>query len=226
VIVCGNPRIDEFATPSPDSSLARLGLDASRPLILWAPTFRIARSSRGRPGWSDSSRSTPFSMLAEQQELVDDLIGRTGVQIVLKPHPVDAAPPSFDFVCSISDADLVAADTTLYELLARASALITDYSSIWTDFIPLDRPIGFFCPDLSDYQEGRGFSLGTFNRGLPGPTLTTTEGFCEFIEEVLTQPGAWRVDRANAVEDLGIVTDIGATDRLMQELTTRFGWSS
>ena len=33
--------------------------------------------------------------------------------------------------------------TTLYGLLARSSALVTDYSSVWTDYLTLDRPIAF-----------------------------------------------------------------------------------
>ena len=38
-------------------------------------------------------------------------------------------------------------------ILARASILIVDYSSIWVDYLILDRPIIFFSQDLEHYVE-------------------------------------------------------------------------
>lgn len=45
------------------------------------------------------------------------------------------------------------------ELLVCADVLITDYSSIFFEYLLLDRPIVFFAPDYEDYARDRGFYL-------------------------------------------------------------------
>src|SRR4051794_10977426 len=40
VLVVGNPRVDQFDRPASDEALRSIGVDPSRPLVLWAPTFR------------------------------------------------------------------------------------------------------------------------------------------------------------------------------------------
>lgn len=52
------------------------------------------------------------------------------------------------------------------ELLATVDTLITDYSSIFFDYLPLQRPIYFYMPDKEIYEEERGFYLDI--EGLPG----------------------------------------------------------
>jgi CDP-glycerol glycerophosphotransferase (TagB/SpsB family) len=48
------------------------------------------------------------------------------------------------------------ADMDSYELLAAAEALITDYSSVFFDYLVLRRQIILYCPDYDEYKEGRG----------------------------------------------------------------------
>ena len=40
----------------------------------------------------------------------------------------------------------------LYNLIAQANSLITDYSSVYFDYMILDRPIGFTIDDLKEYK--------------------------------------------------------------------------
>ena len=46
----------------------------------------------------------------------------------------------------------------IYAVLKYSTALITDYSSIYFDYLLLDRPIIYYIPDLYEYQtKCRGF---------------------------------------------------------------------
>jgi CDP-glycerol glycerophosphotransferase (TagB/SpsB family) len=145
--------------------------------------------------------------------------------LVVKPHPLDADNFKIPLLRTILEEELVQAGLSLYRLLARSCALVTDYSSVWTDYIPLDRPIGLFCPDLEAYTNGRGFSLGVLDdRPLPGPLFSTAVEFRDFLVAVVTDPRVGGEARRAAVASLGIEHRNGATERLMHELRLRFNW--
>lgn len=59
------------------------------------------------------------------------------------------------------------------EVLAVTDVLVTDYSSIFFDFLSTGRPILFHTPDVADYDASRGRYLP--DDELPGPTSTTVE---------------------------------------------------
>jgi CDP-glycerol glycerophosphotransferase (TagB/SpsB family) len=70
------------------------------------------------------------------------------------------------------------ADTT--ELLHFVDILVTDYSSIYHDFLLLDRPILFVPYDYQAFERARGFSYDYYEY-LPGPELSS---FADFQSEL------------------------------------------
>jgi CDP-glycerol glycerophosphotransferase (TagB/SpsB family) len=121
----------------------------------------------------------------------------------------------------VDEPGLCRAETGVYQLLARSTALITDYSSIWTDYLAMERPIGFFCPDLEDYAVARGVDADEFRADLAGPLLRTTTELISFCESVVSGEDPEGKRRREVVERLGVVTASGATARLMGELARR-----
>ncbi len=222
VLVTGNPRIDQLARPADDACLEALGLDPRRPLVMWLPTYRTTDSdSRRLAGTLDWSDGHELSQQAEVRRLLADVAGvarRLGVSLVVKPHPLDAdryAEAGLDLVTS---ADLRAARVALYPLLARTCGLVTDYSSVWTDYLAVDRPIGFFCPDLEEYAEGRGLNVPDYRAVAPGPFLDTQDDFEQFLAACASGADPWRGLRSAAVDSLGVETRPGATERLLDAL--------
>lgn len=59
----------------------------------------------------------------------------------------------------------------LYEVLGCADMLITDYSSVYFDFLLLDRPLLFINNDIDVYEEKRGFLLEPYDFWTPGPKV-------------------------------------------------------
>lgn len=55
-----------------------------------------------------------------------------------------------------------------YNILNAVDILITDYSSIYFDFLLLDRPIIFTPIDYEEYKHNRGFLLEPFDFWAPG----------------------------------------------------------
>ena len=70
------------------------------------------------------------------------------------------------------------------ELLKYVDVLITDYSSIYIDFLLLDRPIIFLPYDIDEYQQYRGF-LYDYAAVTPGPKPKTLDSFLEEMDNAL-----------------------------------------
>jgi CDP-glycerol glycerophosphotransferase (TagB/SpsB family) len=219
VLVTGNPRIDQFARPVRDDQLHALGLDPAKPFILWMPTYRRTEY-RGRRlakvrNWADAADLSDSERVRHLIGEVSESASRLGVTVVVKPHPLDADDYGATDLLVIDGDVLNRAEVTVYQLLGRSHGLITDYSSVWTDYLAVDRPIGFYCPDLEQYEAARGLNVDGYRDLIPGPLLDSPADFEQFLCECLEESAASRSKRAQAAQRIGAVTRLGASDRLL-----------
>jgi len=221
LLVTGNPRWDQLARPATDDELRAVGVDPELPFVLYMPTFRTSVAVGARAGWSDTAGTSAYS----SRDMLEGLVrgaASAGAQVVVKPHPLDAEEYAAAGAVRVTNPQLDAADLLLYRLLGRAAALVTDYSSVWTDFLVLDRPIGFALGDLEDYAGGRGLNVDNLDDLLPGPQLLTPEQCAAFVPDAVKDVPALAELRARAAERVGLAPVEGsATDRLLGELGRR-----
>ena len=90
------------------------------------------------------------------------------------------------------DPDHRVIDVTRYpdiaDLYVAADALVTDYSSVFFDFVLTDKPMVFLAPDLAEYRDdNRGFYLD-YHDTVPGPVCLTT---AEVVDDA-PRPGRLR----------------------------------
>src|SRR5690606_23669416 len=80
------------------------------------------------------------------------------------------------------------------ELLTITDVLITDYSSIFFDYLPTGRPILFYTYDLEQYQQERGLYFGM--EEMPGPSCATLEQLNTQLQQTLEQLAGnnWQAD--------------------------------
>lgn len=230
VLITGNPRVDQFARPASDQDLRRVGLDPSTRLVLWLPTYRTTDYRGYRVGaarnWEDTAGpSLSATLRLNLAEIARDA-RELGVTLAVKPHPLDADKFAETGLQIITGADLRAARVTLYQLLGRADGLLTDYSSVWTDFLTVDRPIGFYCPDIESYVAGRGLNVDDYPALLPGPLLDTREEWMDFLRSCIAEPPSSRERRARIVATIGAETRGGATERLLDAVGVPLATSS
>ena len=184
IIICGQPRTDQMlAEISPEEEMHTkaelVGYDNRfSKMILWLPTFR-----------EDSGNELDILPLNELEKL-NELLSDNGFCMLVKLHPLSTANINslrgFECISFIDNPRLEEAHVGFYSLLAMSAALITDYSSVFFDYLLLDRPIGFAIQDINDYKDERGFVFDDPVSQMPGELINNGKEFREFVKKVIT----------------------------------------
>jgi CDP-glycerol glycerophosphotransferase (TagB/SpsB family)/glycosyltransferase involved in cell wall biosynthesis len=98
-------------------------------------------------------------------------------------------------------------DVTRYpdiaDLYLAADVLVTDYSSVFFDFVLTDKPMVFLAPDLKEYRDdNRGFYLD-YHETVPGPICLSTREVIDELgaEDRFAQRRAQFRERFNPLDD-------------------------
>ncbi len=84
-------------------------------------------------------------------------------------------------------------------ILRVTNILISDYSSIFIDFLLLDRPIHHFVYDIEEYLDERGF-LYDFDEVIGGSKALNFEQLLNQLEDSLAGRDSWREQRENSLQ--------------------------
>jgi CDP-glycerol glycerophosphotransferase len=178
----GYPRVDrQFLDDTERASARRRLVEAGLPLgerkiILYAPTWKGA--SFGRP-------TDDLDEILEHIAAIEERIDTSRYAVLLKTHQsvhkLAKHRPELKRM-------LVPNEIPTNVVLGVTDMLVTDYSSIFFDFLPTGRPILFFTPDLADYAGTRGlyFEPGEW----PGPVLMSARELGEELARIAESDGA------------------------------------
>ncbi len=162
----GYPRTDPFFWPaerlwqhiqkweSPQTSELCRSFSAYRHVLLYMPTWRDDRSDFLRTAFPDLNALE--NILAEQNAL-----------LLIKLHPNDGSMRLFSDTPHIKS---LPAKMDLYPILPFTHVLITDYSSIFFDYMLLKRPILFYAFDLENYTKLRALYFD-YEEATPGEII-------------------------------------------------------
>ncbi len=131
---------------------------AGKKVILWAPTFR---------GNAAGAYVNQGKLYGEEQ--IDLLMENQDYYIIKSPHPHMKRSSTM----------------STSELLVCADLLITDYSSVFFEYLLLNRPIIFYAPDYEQYSTNRGFYLNY--EELPGVVLTMETPLLQHVDNVFKE---------------------------------------
>jgi CDP-glycerol glycerophosphotransferase len=135
-------------------------------VLLYAPTFRD-----GRPAWLQLEWLQRLAQAAAQR----------GDLLIVNLHPVEQpqVPKLAEVLPGVA---FVAPRTDIYPLLARCSALVTDYSSVMFDYLHLDRPVLWFRPDHETYTSTSRALFDAKLPALPGPLFTDAASLARALQ--------------------------------------------
>lgn len=188
VIINGQPRNDVMFKEDKELD-ERIRMGASK-FIFWLPTYRKKlRAEENEYAIDDlGKQKSPIDLLKSVRgHDFDALLRENNVQLIVKHHPLHMEDDIgyFTNIKVFSHKDFENAGCDLYSYLRNADALITDYSSVYFDYLLLDRPIGFVLDDMNDYNEERGFVFDNPLDMMPGAHIKTEKDLTEFVLSVI-----------------------------------------
>ncbi len=180
IYVGGMPRCDQLNSNRDLSCL----LDFEKRIVLWMPTFRKSKEN------SINDSANDFPILNE--EIINGLnetLSENNICLVIKPHPLQDTIPwlydtNFSNIRLLFNDDLERENIELYELLGQVDLLLTDYSSVYSDFLITDKPLAFVIDDFDEYSQKRGFVDQKLLDMLPGPVATNYSDFINIMKSI------------------------------------------
>jgi len=178
VLEIGYPRNDELVKFKKQNDYItdikrKLGIELDKQVILYAPTYRDNQYCQER-------ESHTLQNPLESEEFLSAL---SNCVFLYRGHYFTKPESKMDSFIDLSD------HNNLNELLLVSDLLITDYSSIFFDFLILEREIIFYMPDIDEYaNDSRGFYLN-IEESLPGDITRSIPELLDSITSNISNEG-------------------------------------
>lgn len=199
IIVEGLPRNDQLFREYDSINRIYSDADSFRKIIIWAPTFRHHKRKERIDCDFNFPLGIPIFYSAKSLETFNAFLEKNNVLMILKPHPAQDMDVIIDLKLSniriLVNSQMEKADVQLNELLAQTDALVSDYSSIYYDYLLLDRPIAITLDDYTAYGEQMGFVFENTLDVLAGAHVYSEKDMYGFVQQVINDEDPFRKDR-------------------------------
>ena len=210
MIFMGFPRNDLLLTDN--DSMNKFGFDKYDKVIFWLPTFRQRKDKKlGQYEMETKGTGIPAIDTVEEMKKINFFLKSNNCLLILKPHPVQDLSAMKEINLSnffiISDNDLKEKGVQLYELLGRCDAMITDYSSVYYDYLLTDKPMGLTIGDIDEYIAKRGFVYKNPLDILKGEYIYDNDGLISFLTNVINGNDIAKEERTNVKNMIHTIQD-------------------
>lgn len=182
-ISLGLPRNDVFANKENllfDSLFGK----KYRKVIVWYPTFRQHKSG-ANTGCTNALPIIHSSKIANE---LNEYLEGLNILLIIKPHFAQDTNKletlDLDNIKLINDDFFVNHRISSYQFINACDALISDYSSVYYDYLLCDKPIGLVWEDIDEYKSNPGFSVDIdyFCKG--GEKIFSLDDFKTFVDHI------------------------------------------
>ncbi len=200
-------------------------------VILWMPTFRKADHSDRVDSTFEMPLEIPCLYTAEDCRALDAVLRENNTLLILKPHPAQKLTAIKELgltnIVLLYNEDLDVKNIPLYQFVGSTDALITDYSSIYYDYLLTGKPIGLTVDDFEVYSKDTGFVYENVFDYVIGEHIVDCDSFVRFVTHVARGEDALKSKRDEMTALFHRYTDGQSTKRVydlvLQELQKRYG---
>ncbi len=170
---------------------------AGKKLLLYVPTFRD--TGRDISGWLNSNK-------------IKEKLKQSNAILIFKLHPCDKS------IINIESQELyqLSNTTDLYAILKYMDCLITDYSSIYFDYLLLDRQIIFYPFDLKEYITQDRSLYVDYDEYTPGIKAYNEDELTNAIQCTINGEDNYKQARAKIRNEVFLHQDGNACERIVE----------
>ena len=218
--VTGMPRNDLlFLTDGKENLAEKMPASRGKKVVMYMPTFRVLMENEVILNGSDDG----YLFFWEDFDAgrLEEFCKENDIFFIFKLHPGDASRVGRSVIRSehidiLTDDKL--GDKCMYEFLNAADVLVTDYSSVYFDYLLLDRPIIFTDCDVDSYAENRGLMLEPLDFWRPGPVVNSMDELLKTLKASLHGQDEYHLARERLMPFVHHYRDAGSTQRLFDLL--------
>ncbi len=181
--------------------------------IYWMPTFR-----QHNCGDIHSDISMPIIYNENIANQINDFARDRNVLVIIKPHPVQDVSK----ITAMNLSNLVFIDNSFladnnlenYVLLGSCDAMLSDYSSVYYDYLLTDKPIGLCWDDFDTYNKTVGFTVDPHFILAGGEKIYNADDLNAFIDRLSKGEDVLRQKRREIKDLVHKHTDNQSTKRV------------
>ncbi|NUU95668.1 hypothetical protein XO10_05130 [Marinitoga sp. 1135] len=179
--ITGMPRNDFLFLSSGKNNISKFYNVLDKKIIFFMPTFRFGFNRvEGKKNFNNI-----FGFEHFDYEVFFEFLKQNNILFIAKLHPNEENKINININNEnfklLRDRDLEKNNMDLYELINGVDLLITDYSSIYFDYLLLNKPIIFTPVDLEEYKKTRGLLLDPYDYWTPGEKALTQKELQKYI---------------------------------------------
>jgi len=201
--ITGFPRNDSLFLSTPK------GIGGNNLKGIYMPTFR---------GKLDAKFEL-FEKYGFDFDKINNFLKERDIALYLRLHPLQVIPKEILEQIEVGTNHIhFFQEENIYSYLNQFDFLITDYSSIYFDYLLLDRPIIFSSFDLEEYQSNDREFYYAYNEVTPGPKAKNWDELLQCIEESSRDPEKFREERERVRNVFHKYKDGHSCERVFREI--------
>lgn len=178
----GFPRIDALLHPEISKTQLLQDLfktkDQAAKIGIYMPTFRYELED---PQLMEVIKGGNFFAFQDfDGEKLNAELAKLHQYLIIKLHPyemklIPQSKQTYSNLCFLGNDYLFDQQIDLYSLLGQTDYLLTDFSSIYFDYLHLNKPVFFVTNFLRQYEQIRGLLLTPYEEVVPGQTINNQQ---------------------------------------------------
>lgn len=215
MVALGYPRTDILNNKG--DTKEKFGISYNAKMIVWMPTFRKNESS-GIVYCDINKLGVPLLESEQSFDRINNSLKENGAVLIIKLHPAEDVSQmmlkNYSNILFISNKELAENNITVYQMLADSDALITDYSSVYYDYLLVDRPIGLIIDDIEKFEKKSKFAYGRYTDFVKGTYINNLDDFEQFIISLKIGSDPYSEERKIAMNQYCQYKDFKSTQRV------------
>lgn len=219
IIAIDSPRIDSLSKRKINIKQSVFNNNYNY-LVVWYPTFRQHKNG----ATTASSVSIPFLFNSNNAKQINNVAKENKMLIIIKPHYAQ----DVSFIKELKLSNILFIDESFfdnynissYDFINGCDALITDYSSVYFDYLLTDNQMAVIWEDRDKYKKNPGFAIDIDYYLLGAVKVYQFSELLDFLTDVANDNDRKKSDRKEIRNLINMKNDGQCTDRVVNYLIT------